>query len=346
MIPAPPESIEPASIEPASIEPASIERESIERAGRHDSDGRLWRMITSPTWDHDFARRSPMFAPLRALADKLPEIGWPNVEVLNHVADETGRRIVNARGQRIRFVTADQDRGARFEPRTWLTGEVQVRRIDWHDLLNALTWITYPTAKASINGRHQAALEAAADDAERGQGAPSRADSPRSPVRDALTHFDEDGVVVLCSQPDLSQLLRGFAWKDLFWQRRAQVHRSMRFFVFGHGLYHKALAPFVGMTGKALLFQVAPAVLERDADALRLEVDRLTALRVWNPERMLRPRELCPLPVLGVPGWWDASEDAGFYDDVNYFRPGRFPRKRRPAPAAGLAGRSQPRGER
>jgi hypothetical protein len=295
-------------------------------------------MTTAPTWDHDFARRSPMFAPLRALADKLPEIGWPNVEVLNHVADETGRRIVNARGQRIRFVTADQDRGARFEPRTWLTGEVQVRRIDWHDLLNALTWITYPTAKASINGRHQAALEAEG-------GASWQDGSSRSPTRDALTHFDEDGVVVLSSQRDLAGLLRGFAWKELFWQRRAQVRRSMRFFVFGHALFHKALAPFVGMTGKALLFEVAPAVLERDPEALRTEVDRLTAVHVWNPERMLRPRELCPLPVLGVPGWWDANEDAGFYDDVSYFRPGRMPRKRRPAPAPGLAGRSEPRGQ-
>jgi len=285
-------------------------------------------MTTAPTWDHDFAQRSPMLAPLRALADRLPEIGWPNVEVLNHVADETGRRIVNARGQRIRFVTADRDRGARFEARTWLTGEVQVRRIDWHDLLNALVWITYPTAKASINGRHHAAVEA--------EGEASRQDgSGRSPVRDALTHFDEDGVVVLCSQPELSSLLRRFAWKELFWQQRAQVRRSMRFFVFGHALCHKALAPFVGITGKALLFQVAPAMLERDAEALRVEVDRLIALHVWNPERMLRPRELCPLPVLGVPGWWDANEDAGFYDDASYFRPGRPARKPRPVPASG-----------
>src|SRR5512134_2206612 len=134
-------------------------------------------MSIAPTWDHDFARRSPMFGPLRTLADKLPEIGWPNVEVLNHVADETGRRIVNARGQRIRFVAAGGDRGPGFEVRTWLSGEVEVRRIDWHDLLNALVWITYPTAKASINGRHQAAVEAEA-------GAPSHNHARRSPLRD------------------------------------------------------------------------------------------------------------------------------------------------------------------
>ena len=288
-------------------------------------------MSIAPTWDHDFARRSPMFAPLRALADKLPEIGWPNVEVLNHVADETGRRIVNARGQRIRFVTADPGASPGFESRTWLTGEVEVRRIDWHDLLNALVWITYPTAKAAINGRHQGALEAEA-------GAPGE-DGRRSPPRDALTHFDEDGMVVVCSEPELAALLRGFAWKELFWHRRAQVRRALRFFPFGHALYHKALAPFIGMTGKALLFEVAPAMLERDTDALRAEVDRLTALHVWNPERMLGPRELCPLPVLGVPGWWAANEDAAFYDDAGYFRPGRG--KRQAPPAGGRAGQGE-----
>src|SRR5262245_3769747 len=221
-----------------------------------------------------------MLAPLRALADKLPEIGWPNAEVLNHVADESGRRIVNARGQRVRFVTADRERGGRVEPRTWLTGEVQVRHVDWHDLLNALVWITYPTAKASLNGRHQAVLESTVV-------APGGDGGRRTPLRDALTHFDEDGAVVLCSQPELAQLLRGFAWKELFWRRRAQVRTSMRFFLFGHALCQKALAPFVGMTGKALLFDVPPAILERDAEALRAEVDRLTALRVWNPEHML-----------------------------------------------------------
>ena len=29
------------------------------------------------------------------------------------------------------------------------------------------------------------------------------------------------------------------------------------------------------------------------------------------------------LPVLGVPGWWDANASPDFYDDVSVFRPGR-----------------------
>jgi hypothetical protein len=260
-----------------------------------------------------------MFAPICDLADRLPAIGWPDVAVLDHVADESGRRVVNARGQRIRFVhPASAGDALGFEPRVYLRGEVAVRPVNWHDLFNALAWIAFPRLKASLNARHAAALEVA----------PA---GERSPVRDALTHFDEDGAVVLCAQPELSSLLRAFAWKALFVERRLEVRRYMRFFVIGHALYEKALAPFLGMTGKALVFDVAPAVLERAADALRAEVDRLTALHVLDPERMLRPRELCPLPVLGVPGWWPANEDARFYDDRGYFRPGRR------APSAGGA---------
>lgn len=268
---------------------------------------------SAPTWDHDFARRSPLFAPLQALAEKLPSIGWPNTEVLNHLAYETGRRMVNARGQRIRFVAADAVRHEvrlGFEAGTWLSGEVPVRALNWHDLLNALVWMTYPRAKACVNARHMEAMD-------------TQTQPQRSPVGDALTHFDEDGVVVLSGQSELSDLLRGFAWKRLLWERRAEVRRSMRFFVFGHALYDKALAPFVGMTGKALVFEVAPALLEDEPERLRAEADRLTALHLLNSQRMLHPAELSPLPLLGVPGWWDANEQAAFYDDAAYFRPGR-----------------------
>jgi len=32
-----------------------------------------------------------------------------------------------------------------------------------------------------------------------------------------------------------------------------------------------------------------------------------------------------PLPVLGVPGWWPASENFSFYDDSHVFRPRKTP---------------------
>lgn len=264
-------------------------------------------------WNTDWLKRSPMFAPLEPVAERLPAIGWPDPETLSALAEDSGRRVVNARGQQLRFVPhpgKPRDFESGFEQRAWLAGEVQMRPHDWHDLFNALVWISYPTTKAAINARHFELLTGEV----RGN---------RPPQRDALTLFDEDGVVVFSSEPDLLDLVRGFRWKTLFWERREQVRSSMRFFIFGHALYQKALAPFVGLTGKAVLLGVPADVLELPLQGQLEEADRRLGAHVWDRTHLCRGRELAPLPVLGVPGWWPANEEEGFYDNSAYFRPGR-----------------------
>ena len=243
---------------------------------------------------------------------RLPGIGWPNCDLLNGLADDAGR-VVNAQGLRVRFVpqaTKSKDFRDAFEPRAFLKGEVQVRPLDWHDLFNALVWMTFPTAKAVINARHYGSLSAG----ESGK---------RSAVRDALTLFDEDGLVVLCSDAGLLELVREFRWKELFWNRREQVRQQMRFFLFGHALYHKALNPFVGMTGKGILLAVPDSFVELPLHSQIAEADRLLAVRAWDRKCMSHGREFCPVPVLGVPGWWGGNREESFYENTKYFRPGR-----------------------
>ncbi|MGH8730168.1 MAG: DUF3025 domain-containing protein [Burkholderiales bacterium] len=264
-------------------------------------------------WNTDWLTRSEIFAPLRPVAAGLPAIGWPDLDLLNALAEDHGRRIVNAQGMRVRFVPqAPKSRSfeAAFEPRAYLGGEVQVRAFDWHDLFNALVWLTFPTTKAVINARHYESMVAA------GRG-------NRPPQRDALTLFDEDGVAVVSTDAELLELVRVFRWKELFWHRRDAVKARMRFCVFGHALFSKALRPFVGLTGKAVLLQVPGTFLEMAQAAQLAELDRLLAMHIWNRERFRHGRELSPLPVLGVPGWWSGNEEEGFYDDSAYFRPGR-----------------------
>jgi hypothetical protein len=53
------------------------------------------------------------------------------------------------------------------------------------------------------------------------------------------------------------------------------------------------------------------------------QTDRLLALYLWDHAHMTTGRELAPLPVLGVPGWWSANEQENFYENTEYFRPGR-----------------------
>lgn len=297
-------------------------------------------------WTTDWLNSSALFAPLRAVGAGLPEIGWPDTELLNALAVEAGR-VVNAQGQRVRFVaqaSKSKDWREDFEPRAFLRGEVQVRALDWHDLFNALVWMTFPTTKAVINARHYELMagELLAGELLPGElssvlssGAPSsgealsartlaaRERAHRSPARDALTLFDEDGVVVVSSDPELLQLVRDFRWKDLFWKRRGELEQRMRFCVFGHALYHKAMHPFIGMTGKALLLEVPQELLGLPLQTQLARIDRLLAAHAWDREHMRHGRDFAPLPVLGIPGWHVANEEESFYANAAYFRPGR-----------------------
>jgi hypothetical protein len=265
-------------------------------------------------WNTNWLTASPMFAPLREAGGLLPEVGWPDTEVLNAMADDCGKRVVNASGIRIRFVVQDarpERFEEKFEPAAFLRGEVPVRRFNWHDLFNALVWMTFPTAKAALNARHYQAMTA-------------RNGPDRSPAEDALTLFDEEGVMVLSSDPGLLELIRDFRWRELFRERRESVARHMRFLLFGHALYEKAMRPYIGMTGKALLFEVPDRTLSLEGQALVNEADRIAALRIWDGAHLRDGRALSPLPVLGVPGWWEANESEDFYDNADYFRPGRL----------------------
>ena len=262
-------------------------------------------------WNTHWLNRSEMFAPLRAVGALLPDADWPDTDRLNRLAVAT--RLINAQGIPVRFVAQNsksKEFHEQFEPRAFLRGEVQVRPHDWHDMFNALAWMTFPATKATINARHYESLSCGVAGA-------------RPPARDALTLFDEDGVVVLSSDSSLLDLVRAFGWKELFWTRREEVRNRMHFFLFGHALYHKATRPFVGMTGKAILLNVPDAFLHWPLSSRITHADHLLAAWIRERARLSRGRDLSPLPVLGVPGWWRENEQEMFYANADYFRPGR-----------------------
>lgn len=190
--------------------------------------------------------------------------------------------------------------GLNYEQRIRDTGAVATRAGNVHDLLNAGAWLDFPLSKAALNRLHCEQLAAQ-------QG------SQRSPVRDALTLFDESGLVVTCADPALAALLRDFKWKLLFWGRRVEVRLAMRFHVLGHALAEKLLAPYKGITAHAL-------IIAADADLPRALLDERVALALPS---LQSTRALAPLPVLGIPGWVADNEDPRYYDDTSHFRPGR-----------------------
>ena len=269
-------------------------------------------------WDPLFIDRSPMLASLRAAAAGLCGADWPSVAALQDAVDRAGVR--TGSGLALRLVLparSGPDAGA-YELRVFDRGELEVREHNWHDLFNVLVWLTFPRAKAALNARHCAVFG-------------NDRQGPRGPVRDALTLFDESGVIVVSADAALLQMIREFQWRPLFWTHRAAVVRDMRFMLFGHALCEKALAPYKGITGRGLLFEIDRGFLELALPAQLAHIDARLAAQIADPRALLRTDQLAPLPVLGVPGWCADNENAAYYDDRNYFRPGR---RVTPAPRA------------
>lgn len=189
-----------------------------------------------------------------------------------------------------------------------------MRETNWHDLLNALVWLTFPKAKAAINARHYHALTNATAEV---------TGSQRGAVRDVNTLLDESGVIVVCADAELALLLRDFQWQELFWRQRERVKASMGFYIFGHGLYEKALQPYIGMTGQGVVLAVEQAFFTWSMQQQLAHLDTLLADRLALPEYGSSTRELSPVPLLGVPGWIVDNECEAYYHNTQYFRAGR-----------------------
>lgn len=272
--------------------------------------------MAAVAWDRDALLASPLHAALAPWLARLPVDRFPDCDALNALGADVPA-LVNRAGQRIRFVPDTQPwlRREHYEQRIARSGEAPTRPGDWHDLFNALVWLAFPRTKASLNTAHAFLLDARPDEAKH-----------RGRARDVLTLFDEGGAIVACADAALERLLREHAWRALFVDARARCEVSMRCFVFGHALLDKGRAPYRGLTAKALVVPVAPALLaalglvERLDQALA-EVFRFAPNDAPDDLAAHWRRLLTPLPLLGIPGWDVANGDSAYYDDVRYFRP-------------------------
>ena len=267
-------------------------------------------------WDRWELLASPMFATLAPLIERLPEDHFPTLAELNRLCAE--REVLSGGGEPLEFVPQEAKTGEPYEKRVFAYGKVLTRNRNWHDLFNALVWITFPKTKAAINRHHYREMQV------------REGGEARGAVRDALTLFDESGVIIACSDADLAELLTGFQWKELFWNRRADVGRGMRFHLFGHALYEKALAPYKGVTGKSVIVDVSAKEFERPLPQQLATLDAQLARSFADMRSLAATEDYAPLPILGVPGWTADNESERYYEDTQQFRPGRARDKERP----------------
>ncbi len=271
-------------------------------------------------WAPEFLYSAPMFEPLRPLARLIAAggAGWPGLADYQAWLEQSAGPLRSEGGAPLRFVEqalkpSRMEDG--YEPRIYLRGEVQTRTENWHDFFQVLVWCSFPRTKTAVNARHYEALtRRMAADPERSQ---------RSSMENLLTQFDECGAVILASDASLLQLVREFRWKELFWRRRDTVKRRMQCLIFGHALYEKALTPYTGMTAHCVLLAVEDTLLAQPWPQRLACVDRRLCGYFQRPPLLQTPRDLSPFPLLGYPDWTPKNRQESYYDNRDYFRPGR-----------------------
>ena len=253
-------------------------------------------------------RAGPELHPLSAFLRPWFATATPDLSLLNAAARQ--RDLRTGGGAPLRFVVPPVA-AEPYEERVFLKGEVATRADNRHDLFNALIWLVFPLTKAALNRRHVAALGKAQ----------KQASAARGPLRDALTQFDECGVIVAGSSAELWTALCAHRWREVFVERRDELQRTTRFLVFGHASHDALAAPFAGLCGKALFVEVDHAWLDLPEAAALAALDaRLAALFATGN---FSPRDWQPLPLLGIPGATRDNESPGYYEDSRQFRPAR-----------------------
>jgi hypothetical protein len=261
------------------------------------------RFTPPPAWCAKLLTGNPLFSDLCLHFNVAEQPQWPAVAKLNQWASQADFRFVDN--------DALAEDGRYYEEYIYATQCIPTRKDNWHDFFGALIWCLYPKTKALLNQLHMAEI------AQHGL-------KQRSKLRNKLTLFDECGVV-LCLEPaafEHAELLRQHQWQQSFVQRRSDWWQGIRPMIFGHAMYEMATAPFIGLTAKALFIEVPAGFSQWSLTTAYQYLDTQLLLQIKN-DVLLSTEQLTPLPLLGVPGWYAASQQPQFYANQDYFRPRR-----------------------
>jgi Protein of unknown function (DUF3025) len=195
--------------------------------------------------------------------------------------------------------------GQAYEAFIFSTGQVPTRE-NLHDFFNGLAWLVFPHTKRRLNQLQAGEIQA------------SGVQTTRGPLRDALTLFDENAALWPLAHGQTCPVLAALRAKD--WQRACVDLRSQwpanAPVLFGHALLEKLVTPYKSITAHVFTAQLAINNVAFNDDLNGL--DRAVA-QLLQPTSLV-PKPFIPLPVLGVPQWWQANAQADFYQDTQVFR--------------------------
>ena len=240
---------------------------------------------------------------LREVAGEMAE--FPSAADLQKIPPD---EMVNRFGKAVRFLPSESIPGIRYEEHIYQTGEVSTREHSWHDLFNALVWARFPRVKSAMNAMHYQEIQ-------------RQSGSLRGPPRDALTLFDECGVIVASANAAALAALARRDWNAAFQQNAPLWQESIRVFVCGHALLEKFLNPYKALTAHALLVHIDPGAADENREKTLKMLDGQLDEKLLSGTLLDSPAALSPLPLMGIPGWWPHGPQNGiFYTDRQVFR--------------------------
>ncbi len=275
------------------------------------SDNKPKVFTTYQHWTTEFCQHTGSFTQLNALFDFAQWTKWPDTEQLNRLLPAG---VKTRSGQAVAFRPQDDSfdfAGRYYEQVIYQSGHIPTRLNGWHDLFGALIWCLFPKTKALLNQLHYQDIEA-------------HGMKTRTAKRNAITLLDECGVILAVSDETFKTQMRAHQWRWCFVEQRQawgeSSGQSIKPFIIGHANYEMLTQPYIGLTGKALFVNVSADFFDQDlAEQYRLLDDMLVGL-IGEADMLKNNRQLSPLPLLGVPGWYEANEAPAFYDNTDYFR--------------------------
>ncbi len=256
--------------------------------------------LTSAPWLASLGEWARAVRPVCGVAQAL-QVFWP----------QAGSAPASAGGLPLHPVVASTPLGAlAYERHIASTGELPTRD-NAHDWYNALVWLAFPQTRQTINR-----LQVQEGDAD------AVGVNGRTRLRDALTLLDENGAVLVTCRPEWSQALREHDWNTLFVQGRASWSACAEVWVMGHALLEKLETPRLDLCAHV-------RVLVMDAQQWAhwralADDERRCRIDVWLADdisrRLQTPRDLQPLPLMGIPGWHAGNANSDFYNNPSVFR--------------------------
>ncbi len=252
-------------------------------------------------WSH------PGFSQLQEFSTWLAGKNWPEFEVLNARAANLIHQVTRQKMQFVAQSTELLNDALHYEARIYQRGQIATRSESWHDLFNACMWLQFPSLKSAINARYANDLALAPLYPQTGG---------RTPAQQAITHFDEGGAVVLIRDPKLLNNWDQHDWPHLFciasdaWRG---LNPMIEFALFGHASFEHLLDPAQSVVAKCLVVLDQTASMQ---DAVARAADAINSNQCLN-----NPQELRPLPLLGIPGWYQENDRENFVRTGECFRP-------------------------